>query len=82
MYVHSCRKCFAIVILPIFFFFCAVFLTWMFLFLFLVGWAKKAQRRRTDGTGRMAHMKTISRRFKNGFREGTAAPSKRKAAAN
>jgi len=44
-----------------------------------VGWASKALRRRTDGTGRMRHMKTVSRRFKNGFREGTAAPAKAKA---
>jgi hypothetical protein len=82
MYVHSCRKCFTIVILPIFFFFLCSGSDLDVSFSFLVGWAKKAQRRRTDGTGRMAHMKTISRRFKNGFREGTAAPSKRKAAAN
>ena len=42
----------------------------------------KAKRRRTDGTGRMRHMKTVARRFKNGFREGTQAPAKAKAAAN
>lgn len=42
----------------------------------IVGWSEKALRRRTDGTGRMQHMKSVSRRFKNGFREGTAAPSK------
>eukprot|EP00461_Guttulinopsis_vulgaris_P000430 UN00430 len=33
----------------------------------------KAQRRRTTGTGRMRYMKTLSRKFKNGFRQGTVA---------
>mmetsp|Transcript_9848 Transcript_9848/g.14767 ORF Transcript_9848/g.14767 Transcript_9848/m.14767 type:complete len:89 (+) Transcript_9848:22-288(+) len=33
----------------------------------------KAHRRRTEGTGRMRYMKTINRKFKNGFREGTQA---------
>mmetsp|Transcript_3559 Transcript_3559/g.6064 ORF Transcript_3559/g.6064 Transcript_3559/m.6064 type:complete len:92 (+) Transcript_3559:22-297(+) len=36
----------------------------------------KAIRRRTTGTGRMRYMKTLSRRFKNGFREGTTAQKK------
>merc|ERR1712157_492289 len=36
-------------------------------------WGEKAKRRRTTGTGRMRHMKTMSRRFKNGFREGSQA---------
>jgi len=36
-------------------------------------WSNKALRRRTQGTGRMRHMKDLPRRFKNGFREGTAA---------
>ena len=35
-------------------------------------WAHKALRRRTEGTGRMRHLKTLPRRFKNGFREGTS----------
>jgi large subunit ribosomal protein L37e len=47
-----------------------------------VGWAYKALRRRTDGTGRMRHLKTVARRFKNGFREGTAAPKKTKKVAS
>ena len=34
-------------------------------------WSEKALRRRTNGTGRMRYMKTLSRRFKNGFRENT-----------
>jgi large subunit ribosomal protein L37e len=34
---------------------------------------EKAHRRRTTGTGRMRYMKTLTRRFKNGFREGTQA---------
>eukprot|EP01041_Mallomonas_annulata_P009730 gene9730-20234_t len=38
-------------------------------------WGEKAKRRRTTGTGRMRYMKTIPRRFKNGFREGTLAKS-------
>lgn len=33
-------------------------------------WGQKAIRRKTTGTGRMRYMKTLSRRFKNGFREG------------
>lgn len=36
-------------------------------------WGKKAIRRKTTGTGRMAHLKLVHRRFKNGFREGTEA---------
>lgn len=34
-----------------------------------------------SGTGRMSHLKDVSRRFKNGFREGTSAPKKVKASA-
>lgn len=37
-------------------------------------WGQKAKGRRTTGTGRMRHLKSMSRRFKNGFREGTAKP--------
>lgn len=33
-------------------------------------WGQKAKRRRTTGTGRMAYLKTVPRRFKNGFRSG------------
>mmetsp|Transcript_4617 Transcript_4617/g.7716 ORF Transcript_4617/g.7716 Transcript_4617/m.7716 type:complete len:90 (-) Transcript_4617:125-394(-) len=36
-------------------------------------WGQKAKRRRTTGTGRMSYLKTIPRKFKNGFREGTTA---------
>jgi large subunit ribosomal protein L37e len=36
-------------------------------------WGEKAKRRRSEGTGRMRYMKTMTRRFKNGFREGTIA---------
>ena len=28
-------------------------------------WAMKGKRRKTTGTGRMSHLKTMSRRFKN-----------------
>ena len=37
-------------------------------------WSEKGLRRRTQGTGRMRYMKSLPRRFKNGFREGTTAP--------
>tara|TARA_B100001094_G_C17473286_1_gene458447 strand:+ start:197 stop:316 length:120 start_codon:yes stop_codon:yes gene_type:complete len=33
----------------------------------------KAIRRNTTGTGRMQYLRTLPRRFKNGFREGTQA---------
>mmetsp|Transcript_1395 Transcript_1395/g.1932 ORF Transcript_1395/g.1932 Transcript_1395/m.1932 type:complete len:91 (-) Transcript_1395:50-322(-) len=33
----------------------------------------KAKARRTNGTGRERYMKSMTRRFKNGFREGTQA---------
>ena len=36
-------------------------------------WSEKGKRRKTTGTGRMAHLKTMARRFKNGFREGQVA---------
>ncbi|KAG2171823.1 hypothetical protein INT43_008203 [Umbelopsis isabellina] len=36
-------------------------------------WSVKAKRRKTTGTGRMRHLKDVSRRFKNGFREGSQA---------
>jgi hypothetical protein len=38
-----------------------------------VNWAAKAQRRKAPGTGRMRYLKNMTRRFKNGFREGTTA---------
>mmetsp|Transcript_22089 Transcript_22089/g.53804 ORF Transcript_22089/g.53804 Transcript_22089/m.53804 type:complete len:99 (+) Transcript_22089:49-345(+) len=43
-------------------------------------WSQKAIRRRTTGTGRMRHLKVVARKVKNGFRAGTAPPSKKKAA--
>ncbi|SCV74918.1 BQ2448_7947 [Microbotryum intermedium] len=39
-------------------------------------WGQKAKRRKTTGTGRMSYLKHVSRRFKNGFREGTIATRK------
>lgn len=33
-------------------------------------WGLKAKGRRTEGTGRMRYMKHMTRKFKNGFREG------------
>jgi len=40
-------------------------------------WSVKAIRRKTTGTGRMRSMKHMSRKFKNGFREGQQATSKK-----
>jgi len=40
-------------------------------------WSEKAKRRRTEGTGRMRTLKFLSRKAKNGFREGTKAISAR-----
>lgn len=37
-------------------------------------WSQKAVRRKTTGTGRMRYLKDMSRRFKNGFREGGVFP--------
>jgi len=36
-------------------------------------WGKKAIGRKTTGTGRCRHLKTLPRKFKNGFREGSEA---------
>ncbi|GBG67064.1 hypothetical protein CBR_g78845 [Chara braunii] len=44
-------------------------------------WSQKDIRRKTTGTGRMRHLRTMPRRFKNGFREGTQAAPKKKVAA-
>ncbi|PIL24902.1 hypothetical protein GSI_12789 [Ganoderma sinense ZZ0214-1] len=41
-------------------------------------WGQKAKRRKTTGTGRMRYLKTVSRRFKNGFRENTRAVKRTK----
>jgi hypothetical protein len=43
-------------------------------------WSEKAKRRKVQGTGRMRYMRTLSRRFKNGFRENVAAPPRNKTA--
>jgi hypothetical protein len=48
---------------------------------YLDNWSQKALRRRTTGSGRMRHLKNVQRKFKNGFREGSSAVSK-KAATN
>jgi large subunit ribosomal protein L37e len=40
-------------------------------------WSEKARRRKTTGTGRMKHLKVVFRRFRNGFREGTLAKSRK-----
>ncbi|XP_055338454.1 probable 60S ribosomal protein L37-A [Paramacrobiotus metropolitanus] len=44
-------------------------------------WSVKAKRRRTTGTGRISHLRSVYRRFKNGFREGLPDLEKRKAKA-
>mmetsp|Transcript_22283 Transcript_22283/g.33163 ORF Transcript_22283/g.33163 Transcript_22283/m.33163 type:complete len:90 (+) Transcript_22283:41-310(+) len=41
-------------------------------------WSSKAKRRRTEGTGRMRYLKTVRRRARNGFREGTQAQKLKK----
>lgn len=46
-----------------------------------VNWSVKAKRRKTTGTGRMRHLKDVSRRFKNGFREGSQAKKQVQASA-
>jgi large subunit ribosomal protein L37e len=51
-------------------------LTVLSLFKFADNWSVKAIGRKTTGTGRMSYLKTLPRRFKNGFREGTAATKK------
>ncbi|KAH3943629.1 ribosomal protein L37 [Parastagonospora nodorum] len=44
-------------------------------------WGEKAKRRKTTGTGRMRYLKTVNRKFSNGFRVGTPAGAKGPAAA-
>ncbi|THD21261.1 Ribosomal protein L37 [Fasciola hepatica] len=39
-------------------------------------WSEKARRRRTTGTGRMLHLKSVHRRFRHGFRSGPPKPVK------
>ncbi|KAF1942137.1 60S ribosomal protein L37 [Clathrospora elynae] len=39
-------------------------------------WGEKAKRRKTTGTGRMRYLKTVNRKFSNGFRVGTPAGAK------
>mmetsp|Transcript_33419 Transcript_33419/g.78131 ORF Transcript_33419/g.78131 Transcript_33419/m.78131 type:complete len:163 (+) Transcript_33419:95-583(+) len=41
-------------------------------------WSIKSNRRRAPGTGRMKHLRHMPRRFKNGFREGTTPPARKK----
>jgi len=43
-------------------------------------WCKKMIRRKNRGTGRMRYEKDLPRKFKNGFREQTQAPSRNKSA--
>jgi large subunit ribosomal protein L37e len=43
--------------------------------------ALKSKSRRTEGTGRMRYMKHMTRKFKNGFREGTVAKKQIKSSA-
>jgi large subunit ribosomal protein L37e len=39
-------------------------------------WGEKAKRRKTTGSGRMRYLKTVNRKFSNGFRTGTPAGAK------
>ncbi|KAL0661962.1 hypothetical protein Bca4012_098799 [Brassica carinata] len=48
----------------------------------LYNWSVKAIRRKTTGTGRMRYLRNVPRRFKTGFREGTEAKPRNKAAAS
>ncbi|PFH33018.1 ribosomal protein RPL37 [Besnoitia besnoiti] len=41
-------------------------------------WGEKAKRRHTTGTGRCRYLKTLPRRAKNQFREGTQATAVKK----
>lgn len=41
-------------------------------------WSEKAKRRNTTGTGRCRYLKHIPRRAKNGFREGTIPPARKR----
>merc|ERR1712099_54299 len=34
-------------------------------------WGEKAKRRKTTGSGRMQYLKTVNRKFQNGFQKGT-----------
>ncbi|KAK4530300.1 hypothetical protein CCYA_CCYA04G1157 [Cyanidiococcus yangmingshanensis] len=44
-------------------------------------WSVKSKRRRTTGTGRTRYLKTVSRRFRNDFREENSRKLLRKAKA-
>lgn len=37
----------------------------------LDNWSEKAKRRKTTGTGRLRHLKDVSRHYKNGFQTGS-----------
>ncbi|KAF5850840.1 hypothetical protein GGP41_010457 [Bipolaris sorokiniana] len=39
-------------------------------------WGEKAKRRKTTGTGRMRYLKTVNRKFSNGFQTGTPKGAK------
>ncbi|RII23453.1 hypothetical protein CUC08_Gglean012275 [Alternaria sp. MG1] len=41
-----------------------------------VNWGEKAKRRKTTGTGRMRYLKTVNRKFSNGFQTGAPKGSK------
>ena len=43
---------------------------------------KRTNRKKPEGTGRMRFLKTIPRRFKNGFRDGTLAKPRVRVAGN
>ncbi|EFQ91450.1 hypothetical protein PTT_11704 [Pyrenophora teres f. teres 0-1] len=39
-------------------------------------WGEKAKRRKTTGTGRMRYLKTVNRKFSNGFQTGAPKGAK------
>ncbi|KAF0852792.1 60S large subunit ribosomal protein eL37 (rpL37) [Andalucia godoyi] len=39
-------------------------------------WSDKAKRRKTTGSGRMRYLKTVTQKFKNGFRTGSVTAPK------
>jgi hypothetical protein len=61
MLTHT--RTFAVLLTCFFFFFSFLFCA--------VQWGQKQIRRNTTGTGRMKHLRSVQRRFRNGFREQT-----------
>jgi len=56
-----------------------MFVPFKSLFTNLVNWNLKRRQRDGPGTGRMRYTRTLTRRFKNGFRHGKQAKKRVKA---